>query len=283
MKAYLDLVDKILVTDTRHEDRTGVGTRRIFGETIKFNFDDGFPAVTTKKLAWKSVVSELLWFLRGSTNVNELRAILYGEENRFNTDKKTIWDANFDAQGVALGYTGGELGPVYGHQWRNFNSQDFDQIKNLLDEATNTPNSRRLLVSAWNPVQVKSMALPPCHYGFQVNIRGDYLDLLWSQRSVDVFLGLPFNIASYGLLLAIFARIVGKKPGNLVGQLGDCHIYTNHIDQMNIQSKREPNKRPTLQINPDLVTLADFEKASVDDFVLIDYKHHETLTGQMAV
>lgn len=283
MKQYLDLVDKILRTGEWHDDRTGTGTYRIFGEQVQFDFADGFPAVTTKKLAWKSVVSELLWFLKGSTNVNELRAILHGEENRFNLDKKTIWDANYEQQGKALGYVDGELGPVYGGQWRDYNGQGVDQVRALITAATHTPNSRRLLVNAWNPVQIPNMTLPPCHYGFQVNVRGDFVDLLWTQRSVDVFLGLPFNIASYGLLLLIFARILGKKPGTLTGQLGDCHIYSDHVEQMKEQLFRKPFLRPNIFVNPDLNTLEDFENASVGDFVLIGYEHHPALTGAMAV
>lgn len=317
MTPYIQLLIKILNTGETVVDRTGVGTLAIFGEQLKFDQTEGFPGVTTKKLAWKSVVSELLWFLKGSTNVNELRALLYGEEHRYNLDKKTIWDANYEAQGKALGYDNGYLGPVYGGQWRNrkdivhtdsydgsgdvledqgykqiaydtaigenYYERRVDQVKNLLERAKTNPECRRLIVTAWNPEEQHLMTLPPCHYGFQIRITGDYIDLLWTQRSVDTFLGLPFNIASYALLQAIFARILGKKPRYLTGQLGDTHIYKNHTAQVLEQIGREPLELPKLWINPDLQTLEDFENASVDDFLLIGYEHHPALTAPMAV
>lgn len=317
MKEYNLLTRKILNEGEKVIDRTGVGTLAIFGEQIKFDLREGFPAVTCKKLAWKSVVSELLWFLKGSTNVNELRAILHGEEHRFNLDKKTIWDANYNAQGKALGYTDGELGPVYGGQWRsrkdiihtdsydgsgdalealgykqiaydtyigeNFYERRIDQVKNLLDRAVSNPECRRLIVSAWNPAEQHLMTLPPCHYGFQIRITGDYIDLLWTQRSVDTFLGLPFNIASYALLLSIFGRILNKTPRYLTGQLGDTHIYLNHQEQVLEQLSREPLPAPRLMIHRDLNTLKDFESARVDDFLLLNYQSHGALTAPMAV
>lgn len=283
MKQYNELIQKILAEGQVSSDRTGVGTISIFGEQIKFDMSEGFPAVTTKKLAWKSVVSELLWFLQGSTNVNELRAILHGEENRFNPDKKTIWDENYEAQGQALGYTGGDLGPVYGAQWRGKCDHRVDQVAWLLERAERLPDCRRLIVSAWNPSEIDEMALPPCHYGFQLRIRGDVAHLLWTQRSVDTFLGLPFNIASYSLLLAIFCRILGKTPGTVTGQLGDTHVYLNHIEQVNEQISREPYELPKLWINPNLKTLDDFTRATVDDFLLIGYEHHPALKAPMAV
>lgn len=282
MIEYQKLGRRIFNLGDQSEDRTGTGTIYLFGEHIRFHMINRFPAVTTKKLAWKSVVSELLWFLKGSTNVNELRAILHGEEHRHNDAKRTIWDANYNAQGKALGYTDGELGPVYGAQWRDFNG--VDQIQKLLDRAASNPNCRRLMVSAWNPAQIDEMTLPPCHYGFQVNIDGPFIDLLWNQRSVDYFLGLPFNIASYALLTAIFGRILNKIPRDLIGQLGNTHIYNNHTRQVREQLSREPYPEPTLWINPELKTLEDFlTKATVDDFKLIDYTHHPELTGVMAV
>lgn len=317
MKQYNQLIRKILNEGDNVLDRTGVGTLSIFGEQIKFDLREGFPAVTTKKLAWKSVISELLWFLKGSTNVNELRAILHGEEHRFNEDKKTIWDANYNHQGKALGYTDGELGPVYGGQWRNrkdivhtdsyddsgdvlealgyekigydtYIGEDFyerriDQIKNLLERAETNPECRRLIVSAWNPAEQHLMTLPPCHYGFQIRITGDYIDLLWTQRSVDTFLGLPFNIASYAALLTIFGRILGKTPRYLTGQLGDVHIYKNHLAQVTEQLSREEFPAPTLMISPGLKTLEDFENGTVGDFLLMDYQSHGALTAPMAV
>lgn len=468
MKQLNELYKKILIEGDRVIDRTGVGTTAIFGEQIKFDLTSGFPAVTTKKLAWKSVVSELLWFLKGSTNVNELRALLHGEENRFNLDKKTIWDANYNEQGKALGYTDGELGPVYGAQWarreakwiqpvpklrngvnptylgvasgsgkenhplkktwegmiarcydvnnisyhlyggkgvfvcdawlefiqfahdvtcipgwdeksrstvqfeyqldkdivgdgyeyspamcmwatakqnadaknttlytvekngveysftnivdfcvehgaepKNFSDlwtgaknaktrngfklvrvensvpdvrvRYINQIKNILERAATNPECRRLIVNAWNPAAQHLMTLPPCHYGLQIRITGEYLDLLWIQRSVDSFLGLPFNIASYALLQSIFARILGKTPRYLTGQLGDTHIYNNHIEQVSEQLSREPFKAPTLMISPGLKTLEDFENASIGDFILMDYQSHDAIKADMAV
>lgn len=284
MKEYLKLGRRILNLGTYSSDRTGTGTMYVFGEYIRFDMRNTFPAVTTKKLAWKSVVAELLWFLKGSNNVNDLRAIQYGEDNRFNPLKRTIWDANYEAQGRALGYAEGRLGPIYGVQWRGDFVGGVDQISNLLERAASTPDCRRLMVSAWNPAMIDKMALPPCHYGFQVNIDGDYIDLLWTQRSVDYFLGLPFNIASYALLAAIFGRILGKTPRSLVGQLGNTHIYQNHQAQVLEQLQREPFPEPTLWINPELKTLEDFElRATVDDFKLIGYEHHPALTGAMAV
>lgn len=317
MKELNQLYRKILNEGDKVIDRTKVGTLAIFGEQIKFNLLEGFPAVTAKKLAWKSVVSELLWFLKGSTNVNELRALLHGEENRYNLDKKTIWDANYNEQGKALGYTDGELGPVYGGQWRNrkdivhtdsydnsgdaleamgykqiaydtyigenFYERRIDQVKNLLERAKTNPECRRLIVSAWNPAEQHLMTLPPCHYGFQIRITGEYIDLLWTQRSVDSFLGLPFNIASYAVLLSIFGRILGKTPRHLTGQLGDTHIYNDHVEQVLEQLGREPYPAPQLLINPDLKTLEDFENATVDDFQLIGYQSHAAIKANMAV
>lgn len=283
MKQYNQLIRKILNEGDSVEDRTGVGTLAIFGEQIKFDLREGFPAVTTKKLAWKSVISELLWFLKGSTNVNELRAILHGEEHRFNLEKKTIWDANYNHQGKALGYTDGELGPVYGGQWRGNNSTGIDQVEAVLARAKSNPECRRMIVSAWNPEDQPLMTLPPCHYGFQIRITGDYIDLLWTQRSVDTFLGLPFNIASYAALLTIFGRILGKTPRYLTGQLGDVHIYKNHLAQVTEQLTRDELPAPTLMISPGLETLEDFENATVGDFQLLNYQSHGALEAPMAV
>lgn len=281
MKELNQLYRKILNEGEKVIDRTQVGTLAIFGEQIKFNLLDGFPAVTAKKLAWKSVVSELLWFLRGSTNVNELRALLHGEENRFNLDKKTIWDDNYNNQGKALGYTDGELGPVYGKQWRD--QDGIDQVKNVLTRAATNPECRRLIVNAWNPAEQHLMTLPPCHYGFQIRITGNHIDMLWTQRSVDSFLGLPFNIASYALLLSIFGRILGKTPRFLTGQLGDTHIYSNHTKQVLEQLSRDPLPAPKLMISPGLKTLKDFCNADVNDFQLIGYESHAAIKAPMAV
>lgn len=314
MQQYHDLLQKILDEgDIVDNERTGTGTQAIFGENLKFDLRNGFPAVTTKKLAWRGVVSELIWFLRGSSNVHELREILHGKENRMNWSKKTIWDANYQEQAVDLGYVNGEMGDIYGVQWRNFGKEtlvledesckvttydDFpisgvDQVRLVINEAKKNPGSRRLIINAWNPkviwgynddyVTVNQAALPPCHMMFQLRITNGELDLLWYQRSVDTFLGLPFNIASYGLLLHIFARILNLKPRNLVASLGDTHIYSNHVDQVKEQLTRKEFPAPELWINPDLQTLEDFENASVDDFKLIGYEHHQAIKAEMAV
>ena len=282
---YLNLLDEILTNGQEHIDRTNVGTISLFGEQIKCDMRKEFPIITTKKINFNAVAAELLWFLKGSANVNELRELTFGEENSRNENKKTIWDANYDNQAKALGYTNGYLGPIYGKQWRDFNDSGLDQIKNVINEAKENPSSRRLLVSAWNPLQIKDMALPPCHYGFQLNIDDEFIDLSWTQRSVDCVLGLPFNITSYAILLSIFARILDKTPRFLVGQLGNVHIYNNHIENAKIQLEREPfsTENTTLQINPKLKTLEDFENATIDDFIIVNYRHHPALKAPMAV
>ena len=309
MKQYLDLVNHVLENGDSSDDRTGVGTISTFGEQIKFDLRKGFPAVTTKKLAWKAVVSELIWFLKGSSNLYDLRAILHGEENRYHDGKKTIWDDNYNKQAIDLGYDEGYMGQIYGTQWRNFGSGEYqhitkhgtehvpvkglDQVRIIIEEAKVNPQSRRLIVSAWNPkaiwnddnneVITDTAALPPCHMLFQINIVGDYIDLQWYQRSQDLFLGSVFNIASYATLLHIFGIILGKTPRFLVGSLGNTHIYNNHIDQCKEQIKREPYKLPELWINPELKTLEDFENSTVDDYKLIGYEHHPTIKADMAV
>ncbi|QQM13971.1 thymidylate synthase [Acinetobacter phage Morttis] len=315
MKAYHDLLQKIL--DEGEEvtnERTGVGTLSIFAEQIKFDLREGFPAVTTKKLAFKTMIAELLWFIRGSSNLYDLRALTHGEEHRFNDEKKTIWDDNYNVQGKELGYSNGYCGLVYGTQWRNFGptgvnvEEDFggtyyhdvpgvDQLAEMIKEAKANPGSRRLIVEAWNPqliwehktlpgyeshYEIQKPILPPCHTGFQINISGEFIDMIWHQRSVDTFLGLPFNIASYAALLRIFGQILDKTPRYLTGQLGDVHIYKNHIEQVKEQLTREEYDLPILTINPNLKTLEDFEKAVVGDFTLIGYKHHEAIKAQMA-
>ena len=282
---YLNLLDEILTNGQEHIDRTNVGTISLFGEQIKCDMRKEFPIITTKKINFNAVAAELLWFLKGSANVNELRELTFGEENSRNENKKTIWDANYDNQAKALGYTNGYLGPIYGKQWRDFNDSGLDQIKNVINEAKENPSSRRLLVSAWNPLQIKDMALPPCHYGFQLNIDDEFIDLSWTQRSVDCVLGLPFNITSYAILLSIFARILDKTPRFLVGQLGNVHIYNNHIENAKIQLEREPfsTENTTLQINHKFKNLEDFENAKIEDFNLINYKHHPFLKFSMAI
>lgn len=315
MQAYADLLQKILDEgEDIGNERTGVGTRALFGEQLKFDLRKGFPAVTTKKLAFKSVTAEFLWFLKGSTNVNDLRAITHGEEHRFNMDKKTIWDANYLQQGEKeLGYRNGYCGLVYGSQWRGFGLDivrdlstmehielpKVDQLAEAIHEAQVNPGSRRLCVEAWNPhtiwnfddqgpgqnaeYVVNKPILPPCHTGFQFNIIDDYLDLSFRMRSVDVFLGMPFDIASYAELTHTLARILNKTPRYLVGQFGNTHIYNNHIEQVKEQLSRAEYDLPTLWIDPELKTLNDFENAKVDQFKLIGYEHHPAIAAPMAV
>lgn len=315
MKQYHDLLQSILDEhDTNKKERTGTGTISRFGEMLKFDLREGFPAITTKKLAWKGVVSELIWFLRGSSSLFDLREILHGPQNRYDESLKTIWDANYNQQAKDLGYNNGDMGDIYGVQWRNFGKETLelvdetakvavtdkfpvngvDQVKLVLDEAKVNPQSRRLIVSAWNPkvvwdysdeyIKVKKAALPPCHMLFQLNITEDgYLDLLWFQRSVDSFLGLPFNIASYALLTHKFARMLNLTPRHLIGQLGNVHIYDNHINQVREQLARLEYPLPKLEMSPHLKTLEDFEKSSINDYILVGYQHHETIKAKMAV
>ena len=310
MKNYLELLTDVLNNGEERDDRTGIGTVSVFGRQLRFKMKDGFPAVTTKKLAWRSVVSELLWFLEGSTNEHRL-AEIKNDNKPFDqlteSEKKTIWTLNSENQGKNLGYGNGELGPIYGYNWRHWKAlagnghskfgktityaiQEFDQLTNVINEIKNNPHSRRLLVSAWNVPELENMALPPCHYSFQFYVSGSenqYLSLMWNQRSVDSFIGLPFNIASYALLLNIIAKMTGKIPLELIGNFGDTHIYKNHIDVVKEQLKRTPHKLPTLKM-PDL----DYQNMSLDeilksvkssDFILENYVHDDTLKAQMAV
>lgn len=287
MKQYLDLLKDILENGSEREDRTGVGTISVFGRQIRFKMSDGFPAVTTKSLAWKAVVSELLWFLEGSTNEHRLAEIKndnkpYSELTE--KERKTIWTLNAENQGVALGYKDGELGPVYGKQWRSW--LGFDQITTVINEIKNNPTSRRLLVNAWNVSELETMALPPCHYGFQFYVDGDKLSLMWSQRSVDTACGLPFNIASYALLLHIIAYMTNKIPYELIGNLGDTHIYKNHIEGVKIQLMRTPHKLPTLKL-PDIDWNRGIDEilkqVKTSDFVLENYEHDPKIVYPMAV
>ena len=310
MKNYLELLTDVLNNGEERDDRTGVGTISVFGRQLRFNLKDGFPAVTTKSLAWRSVVSELLWFLEGSTNEHRLAEIKNDNkpyDQLTESEKKTIWTLNSENQGKSLGLSNGELGPIYGYNWRHWKAlagkghsklgktityaiQEFDQLTNVINEIKNNPHSRRLLVSAWNVPELENMALPPCHYSFQFYVSGpenQYLSLMWNQRSIDFCTGLPFNIASYALLLHIIAKMTGKIPLELIGNFGDTHIYKNHIDVVKEQLKRTPHKLPTLKM-PDL----DYQNMSLDeilksvkssDFKLENYVHDDTLKAQMAV
>lgn len=314
MKQYLDLLEDIILHGEERNDRTGVGTISVFGRQLRFDMTKGFPAVTTKKLFFPAVVSELLWFLEGSTNEHRLAEIKNDNkpyDQLTEKERKTIWTLNAENQGKALGYTDGELGPVYGHQWRHWDSSyvnfsreldendnplttieddHVDQIQTIIDRIKTNPMDRRLLVSAWDIAELSQMALPPCHYGFQFYVSGknnEYLSLMWNQRSVDTLLGLPFNIASYALLVHIIAKMTNKIPLELIGSLGDTHIYKNHLNVVREQLKREPHKLPTLKM-PDI----DYQNMSLDevlkavktsDFVLENYVHDGILTAPMAV
>lgn len=313
MRQYLDLLQDVLDNGTVRDDRTGVGTISVFGRQLRFNMADGFPAVTTKALAFRSVISELLWFLEGSTNEHRLAEIKndnkpYAELTE--KERKTIWTANFNAQGVQLGYKDGELGRIYGCQYRSFRgvkeikdpmyNQDgsihgynvyyqtieVDQVKNVIEQIKHNSVSRRLLVSAWNPVDLPTMSLAPCHFSYQFDVDGDKLSLMWNQRSVDCGTGLPFNIASYALLLHIVARMTNKIPHELIGSLGNTHIYKNHIEQVKEQLSRTPHKLPQLELpeHADYSNIDSFLKSvKTSDFKLLNYEHDEPLKYPMAV
>ena len=264
MREYLDLIRKIQREGIAKKDRTGTGTYSLFGAQMRFNLADGFPAITTKKLHIKSIIYELLWFLRGDSNVGYLR------ENGV-----SIWDEWADETG--------ELGPVYGVQWRSWPTADgrsVDQIKGVLDEIKRNPDSRRLIVSAWNVAELEKMALPPCHLLFQFYVADGCLSCQLYQRSADMFLGVPFNIASYALLTMMMAQVSGLGPGEFVHTLGDAHIYSNHLEQIKTQLKREPYPLPTMLINPKVSSIFDF---SYDDFQLLDYQCHPTIRAPVSV
>ncbi|QEA10723.1 thymidylate synthase [Enterobacter phage vB_EhoM-IME523] len=288
MKQYQELIQHILTNGYETDDRTGTGTIAVFGTKARWDLTQGFPAVTTKKLAWKACIAELLWFLSGSTNVNELRQRTHGSL----IEGKTIWDENYENQARDLGYSGGELGPVYGKQWRDFGG--VDQVVKIIDRIKQMPNDRRQIVSAWNPAEIDRMALPPCHMFYQFNVRNGHLDLQWYQRSVDVFLGLPFNIASYAALLHIVAKMCNLIPGDLVFSGGNTHIYSNHIEQCQEVLRREPKALCQLEINwpenfnsPGVTTEGQLkhvtEVMTHKDFKLVGYESHPTIKAKMAV
>ncbi|WFG77853.1 thymidylate synthase [Escherichia phage vB_VIPECOOM01] len=286
MQQYQFLIKDILENGYETDDRTGTGTIALFGTKLRWDLTKGFPAVTTKKLAWNACISELLWFLSGSTNVNDLRKRTHGSL----IAGKTIWDENYENQAKDLGYHSGELGPIYGKQWRDFGG--VDQIVEVVNRIKTFPNDRRQIVSAWNPAELKQMALPPCHMFYQFNVRNGYLDLQWYQRSVDVFLGLPFNIASYAALLHIVADMCELVPGDLIFSGGNTHIYSNHIEQCKEILNRTPMDLCKLSINwPNGFSQCDTETQmywlteymTARDFVLKDYQSHGVLKGKMAV
>jgi thymidylate synthase len=288
VKQYLEALEYILENGKDREDRTGVGTRGVFGYQMRFNLREEFPAVTTKKLAWKSVVSELLWFLEGSTDERRLAEIHYGKPRDELVGKNTIWTANADKQGVDLGYTNTdtikELGPVYGSQWRSWRGKTHhvDQIVEVMKSIYTDPYSRRHIVSAWNTAEVDTMALPPCHTMFQFHVQDGELSCQLYQRSADMFLGVPFNIASYSLLTHIIAQLLGLKVGDFIWTGGDCHIYQNHFEQVKEQIKRIPVKGPTL-VMPEFQQLGELMEATPDMFILSNYNPMDSIKAPMAV
>ena len=288
MKQYLELLDHILQYGEERGDRTGTGVISSFGHQIRFNLSDGFPAVTTKSLAWKGVVSELLWFLEGSDDERRLAEIRFQQDRaelKDLTKFSTIWTDNADNQGIELGYENNEitkkLGPIYGVQWRNWGG--VDQIKKLLDDLRSDPGGRRHILSAWNVEQIESMALPPCHVMSQFYVSEDgRLSCQMYQRSADMFLGVPFNIASYALLQSILANILDLIPGDFVHVFGDAHIYKNSIAQVKEQLSREPKQLPKL-IMPNIDSIESLKKFSVDDFILDGYESHPAIKAPMAI
>ena len=288
MKQYLDLIRKVLNEGTKKEDRTGTGTISYFGYQMRFNLEDGFPLVTTKKVHLKSIIHELLWFIHGDTNIkylvdngvsiwNDWPYKKYTESPEFNGEsmEEFIEKIKNDDE---FAKKWGDLGPVYGKQWRNF--EGVDQLKNIIDEIKRNPDSRRLIVSSWNPKEVPNMALPPCHSLYQFYVIDGKLSLQLYQRSGDIFLGIPFNIASYALLLMMVAKVTGLKPGTFVHTIGDAHIYLNHIEQVNLQLSREPFPLPKMIIHRDTDNIEDFK---YEDFELVDYQCHGRIKGAVAV
>nr|WP_279039143.1 thymidylate synthase [Snodgrassella alvi] len=264
MQQYLDLMQHVLDRGTDKADRTGTGTRSVFGYQMRFNLADGFPVLTTKKLHLRSIIYELLWFLRGDTNIGYLH-----EHN------VSIWDEWADADG--------NLGPVYGYQWRSWPAPDgrhIDQISNLLQQIKHNPDSRRLIVSAWNPALVDEMALPPCHALFQFYVVEGRLSCQLYQRSADIFLGVPFNIASYALLTMMIAQVCDLEPGEFIHTLGDAHLYSNHFEQAKLQLSRTPKKLPQMHLNPEVKDLFSFQ---FEDFTLTDYHPDAHIKAPVAV
>ncbi len=264
MQQYLELMRHVLNHGTQKEDRTGTGTVSVFGYQMRFNLAAGFPLVTTKKLHLRSIIHELLWFLKGDTNIHYLK------ENGVR-----IWDEWADKNG--------ELGPVYGSQWRSWptpDGQHIDQIAQVVDQLKNNPDSRRIIVSAWNVAEIDNMALPPCHAFFQFYVADGKLSCQLYQRSADIFLGVPFNIASYAILTMMMAQVCGLEVGDFVHTLGDAHLYTNHLQQSELQLSRSPYPLPTLKLNPDIKDIFDF---TFDDFELVGYESHPHIKGAVAV
>lgn len=264
MQQYLDLLSHVLDSGSKKSDRTGTGTLSVFGYQMRFNLDDGFPALTTKKLHLRSIIHELLWFLKGETNIEYLQQ-----------NKVSIWDEWADEQG--------NLGPIYGYQWRKWPAGDdrqIDQIHQVMKSIREDPDSRRHIVSAWNVGALDKMALPPCHVLFQFYVNQGTLSCQLYQRSADIFLGVPFNIASYSLLLMMMAQVTGLKAGEFIHTLGDAHIYLNHIEQVKLQLTRDPRPLPTMKLNPQIKDLFQFR---YEDFELLNYNPHPHIKGEISV
>ena len=264
MKQYLNLMDRVMQEGILKQDRTGTGTKSVFGHQMRFNLSEGFPCITTKKLHLKSIIHELLWFLKGDTNIK------YLQENGVR-----IWDEWADKNG--------DLGSVYGYQWRSWPAPGgghIDQISQVIDTLKNNPDSRRIIVSAWNVGEIPQMALPPCHAFFQFYVAENKLSCQLYQRSADIFLGVPFNIASYALLTMMIAQVCNLKLGDFIHTLGDAHIYTNHFEQTELQLSRECKKLPTMKINPEIKNIFNFK---INDFELVNYESHPHIKGKVAV
>lgn len=295
MQQYHKLIKHILDHGITKSDRTGTGTISVFGTQLRFDLSAGFPLVTTKFVPFKSVLSELLWFLEGSTDERRLAEIYYGQQRNELIGKQTIWTANADKQGKDLGYLNSDqykhLGPVYGRQWRLFGYQEgntslessgVDQIAQVIEQIKSNPDSRRHLVSAWNVSDLDRMALPPCHYAFQFYVSEGKLSCMFNMRSVDVFLGLPFNIASYALLTMMIAQVCDLELGELIFTGADTHIYLNHLEQVNELLSRDPNhyKLPTVVIDSSIKSIDDFR---MEHFTLVDYQYYPAIKAPMAV
>ncbi|HEC43993.1 MAG TPA: thymidylate synthase [Bacteroides sp.] len=264
MQQYLDLLSHVLEKGSEKSDRTGTGTTSVFGHQMRFDLQEGFPVLTTKKLHLRSIIHELLWFLKGETNIDYLKQ-----------NKVSIWDDWADEEG--------SLGPIYGYQWRKWpagNDKQIDQISQVLKSIKENPDSRRHIVSAWNVSAIDQMALPPCHVLFQFYVNNGALSCQLYQRSADIFLGVPFNIASYSLLLMMMAQVTGLKAGEFVHTFGDAHIYLNHIEQVKLQLRREPRQLPQMRLNPDIKNLLDFR---FEDFELLNYNPHPHIRGEISV
>lgn len=264
MKQYLDLLQRVKTEGISKDDRTGTGTISIFGHQMRFDLSKGFPCLTTKKLHLKSIIYELLWFLKGDTNVK------YLQDNGVR-----IWNEWADKDG--------NLGPIYGYQWRSwpgYSGETFDQIKEAIETIKHNPNSRRILVSAWNVGCLNDMKLPPCHILFQLYVANGKLSMQLYQRSADIFLGVPFNIASYALLLMMMAQVTELEPGDFIHTLGDAHIYKNHLDQVNLQLSREPKELPVMSLNPNIKNIEDF---TFEDFILSGYNPHPHIAGKVSI